>query len=90
MREIAKLLAFPVALLIVGMSMAYNEQQTEENIKREKIEGMAKESTYLLGYTIKQDSPGLRTAHDVLPLDMPVAAEYVRAKKHRRSTKERK
>ena len=53
-------------------------------------EAIRKDPPRLLGYTIKQDSPGLDRGEPMFPLHPPVASADIRAAKaKRRSTRER-
>ena len=53
-------------------------------------EAVRKDPPRVLAYTIKQDSPGLDRGEPMFPLHKPVATEYVRAGKQRRSTMEKR
>ena len=66
----------------VVSSFDYASALTDEAIK--------KDPPRLLGYTIKQDSPGLDRGEPMFPLHTPVASDKPRAGKHRRSTREKR
>ena len=80
----------PPLLIAVVLFLAFAVVSSFDYASALTDEAVRKDPPRVLGYTIKQDSPGL-DREPVFPLHLPVASADIRAAKaKRRSTKEQR